>query len=85
MGTTYRSINWEFNGELFAQKLQAMSEDDITAAAELMGVTRTAFYRWARNKYDNEFPFPRMHNFLRLCNLLDLDPRDFFVLEIPKE
>jgi len=80
MSIKYAMVNWTFNSELFSEELSEMTSDDIEAAAELLGVTRQAIRRWQKGSYDTEFNFPRMSNFLNLCNLLDLDPRDYFTL-----
>jgi len=80
MTTKYVNLDWQFNGELFAEHLSKMSPDDVEACRELMGVTGSSIRRWQKADYDSDFPFPRMNNFLALCNLLDLDPRDYFTL-----
>jgi len=80
MGIQYVNADWKFNGELFAEHLSKMSPDDVDACRDLMGVTASSIRRWQKADYDGEFPFPRMNNFLQLCNLLDLDPRDYFTL-----
>ena len=80
MGIKYANADWAFNSEKFAEDLQQMSGEDCEAACELMGVTMSAMHRWRTGKFDNEFNFPRMSNFIHLCNLLDLDPRDYFTL-----
>jgi transcriptional regulator with XRE-family HTH domain len=49
--------------------------------AELLGVSKSTVNNWARGNFTSEFPFPHLSNFLIVCNNLDLDPRDFFVLE----
>jgi len=80
MGIQYAHADWSFNSELFAEHLQAMKDDDIRAAAELMDVSPQAIARWRKGNYGTDFNFPRMSNFIHLCNLLDLDPRDYFTL-----
>ena len=80
MSIKYSVVNWAFNSELFAEHLRAMADDDIYACAELMEVSRQAVERWRVGKYKTDFNFPRMSNFIHLCNLLDLDPRDYFTL-----
>jgi len=80
MGIKYTHVNWMFDAEKFADALQAMSPGDMTAAADLLGVSWQTIRRWQKGEYDTEFNFPRMSNFLNLCNLLDLDPRDYFTL-----
>jgi len=80
MSIRYTNADWSFNSELFADRLQAMTDEDIIACAELMDVSRQAVERWRSGSYKTEFNFPRMSNFIHLCNLLDLDPRDYFTL-----
>jgi len=76
----YANADWAFNSELFAEHLQAMTDEDILACAELMGISPGAIARWRRGNYSTDYNFPRMSNFIQLCNLLDLDPRDYFTL-----
>jgi len=80
MGIQYSVANWVFNAEAFSEALAAMTPDDMRAAAELLGVSWQTIRRWQKGQYDTEFNFPRMSNFIHLCNLLDLDPRDYFTL-----
>lgn len=80
MTAYYMHEDWAFNAELFAEHLQQMTDDDVIAAAELMDVSPQSVQRWRKGNYATEYNFPRMSNFLNLCNLLDLDPRDYFTL-----
>lgn len=80
MTIKYAHADWAFDAEKFAESLQAMTDDDMQAAADLLGVSWQTIRRWQKGNYDTEFNFPRMSNFLNLCNLLDLDPRDYFTL-----
>lgn len=80
MASTYTHMDWSFDGVAFARDLTAMSITDMQAAGELLGVSWQTIRRWQTGQYDNQFNFPRMSNFLKLCNLLDLDPRDYFTL-----
>lgn len=50
-----------------------LSQDAVGA---LVGVTGSMVGDYERGKEDN----PKMKNFLALCNLFDLDPREFFEL-----
>lgn len=80
MGIQYAVVNWSFNAEAFAEALAQMTPDDMQAAADLLGVSWQTVRRWQKGVYDTEFNHPRLSNFLALCNLLDLDPRDYFTL-----
>jgi hypothetical protein len=44
-------------------------------------VRNATIVNWANGNYKSEFPWPHMLNLLKVCNLLDLDPRAFFILE----
>lgn len=81
MGITYTSADWAFNSEYFAEVLSGLTPEDLEACRELMGVTKSAIRNWSKDKYTTEMNYPHMTNFLAVCNLLDLDPRDFFTLE----
>jgi len=80
MTVKWSHVDWSFNAEAFAEALSGMTPDDMQAAAELLGVSWQTIRRWQKGEYDTEFNFPRMSNFLNLCNLMDLDPRDYFTL-----
>ena len=80
MGITYTIADWTFNADAFAESLAGMTPDDMQAAADLLGVSWQTIRRWQKGQYDTEFNHPRMSNFLHLCNLLDLDPRDYFTI-----
>ena len=80
MGIQYAVVNWTFNSDAFSEALALMTPDDMQAAADLLGVSFQTLRRWQKGQYDTEFNYPRMSNFLNLCNLLDLDPRDYFAL-----
>ena len=80
MGIQYAVVNWKFNSDAFSEALALMTTDDMQAAADLLGVSFQTLRRWQKGQYDTEFNYPRMSNFLNLCNLLDLDPRDYFAL-----
>jgi len=77
---TYTTADWCFDSEAFSESLWYMSRDDIQAASDLLGVSFQTVRRWQKGVYDTEFNHPRMSHFLNLCNLLDLDPRDYFTL-----
>jgi len=72
--------DWAFNAELFAEHLQKMNNSEMQATADLMGLSYAALKRWRKGIYATDYNFPPMSNFISLCNLLDLDPRDYFTL-----
>lgn len=82
MGITYKLVNWEFDRATFSAKLMDMHESfSWGEMAEIIGCSKSTVYNWANGNFSDEFPWPRMHNFIAVCNELDLDPRSFFILE----
>jgi len=50
--------------------------------AVMCGVSRTTLLNWKNNAHEGrDFNHPAMGNFLRVCNMLDLDPRHYFQTE----
>jgi len=69
----FRASN--FGITIFAHRRElGLSQD---AVASLIGATGSMISDYEQSKEDN----PKMKNFLALCNLFDLDPREFFELE----
>jgi len=74
-----RSVPMRFRAANFgitclAHRLELKMSQD--AVASLIGVTGSMISDYERGNEDN----PKMKNFLALCNLYDLDPRDYFEL-----
>jgi hypothetical protein len=83
MTTEYKHMNWVFDADAFAEMLRdRVSDTDMPAFAELLGVSVSIVRGWiARYSRGTEFDHPHMSNFLKVCNLLDVDPRLFFGVE----
>lgn len=81
MATKYVLLDWSFDAEKFSEVLSALDPETLQTCQEMMGVSRAAIYHWRTGKYGHDKTYPNMTNFVALCNLLDLDPRDFFTLE----
>lgn len=79
----YTYVDYVFNLARFQNALQsAVSEHGVGNIAELLGVADTTIYTWiSANLAKKEFPHPNMTNFLKVVNLLDMKPGDFFKLE----
>lgn len=60
---------------------RAASEIDKDVLAEMLNISASAIHNWSVGRYAEGFEHPSMSNFLRICNMLDVDPREFFVLE----
>jgi len=52
--------------------------------ASTIGVNPNTLKSWANLKLYREFPFPSMSAFIAACNALDVDPREFFCLNLPE-
>lgn len=46
--------------------------------AEVCDVSPASLGKWKLEIYQPEFRYPNMTNFLSVCNVLDLNPADFF-------
>jgi len=84
MAVKYRSYSWIFDREAWARVLSSARPDDLEAALQLSGLSRGGLYHWMRPYQDSVFKHPSMQNFLLFCNLLELNPADFFTLEETK-
>lgn len=81
MNTRYKLMNWKFDDVAFANAIIIMLQDfSYAELGELIGVTKSCIHAWAHARYTNEFRHPNLSNLVLVCNTLDLDPRDFFVL-----
>lgn len=81
----YKIYNWTFDSERWAGVLDRVSlEIDDRTLGEVLGVGRSTVNNWRNRAYRlSEFDFPSMSNFIKVCNALDLDPRDFYTLVMP--
>jgi hypothetical protein len=81
MTTEYRVIDFQFDAEKWAVHITAMikqvGEKELAA---MLGMTISGLRHWANNRYPMGFSYPSMTNFLLACNLMDADPRQFFIL-----
>jgi len=78
----YKWVDWIFNKRLWAQVInRAVEVHGLSELAELIEVSETTLTFWGQMRYKDGFEWPHMSNFLKVTNLLDLDPRRFFELE----
>lgn len=84
MATTYRNLDWSFDSHRWANDLNRVSDKDKIAALELSGLTASAWWGWLNPRPGKPYQYPQMTNFLNICNLLNLDPRDYFSLALPE-
>jgi len=84
MPTKFVNIDWVFDADRWAADLSDKPDTDLVAAQELSGLTASGWWNWLHPKRSRGFEHPGMKNFLNVCNLLELDPRDYFSLKIPE-
>jgi len=78
----YVVVKFRFDMGALSAELRRLQSSDRKVLAGVIGVSPSTMENWASDVYHNaNFPYPNMSNFLAVCNALDLDPRDFFVLE----
>jgi len=80
MTIKYAMVNWKFDAQRWAEAINGQTHDDIAAARELSGLTASGWRNWLKGDTSKSYIHPGMLNFLNVCNLLNLDPRDFFTL-----
>lgn len=83
MGTKYVILNWRFNFQAWAsviEKWRNEAGDELVAAA--CGCDVTTLSTWVGLSDKREFPYPSMARFIAAVNALDLNPADFFELEV---
>jgi len=80
----YQALDWKFDAEQWAHDLKQQRDTDLVAASELSGLSAGAWWHWLNPKPGRAFQHPNMSNFIAVCNLLQLDPRNYFCLDIPE-
>lgn len=75
-------IDFKFDTGMWARTIANWADvvgvDFISEAIEADPGTIRA---WMRASFKSSYPYPSMTLFMRACNLLDLDPRQFFVMD----
>jgi len=82
MPVSYINMDWTFDKHRFAEKLRGFEGETLKAAQELSGLSESAFLTYINPQYRGAYENPGMKNFLNVCNLLELDPREFFCLDV---
>jgi hypothetical protein len=82
MTTKYRIMPFVFDIKLWSAELAKVDPEWRQELADIAGVNISTLRNWITGDYAiRPFKHPNMSNFLNVCNWLDLDPRDFFILE----
>lgn len=76
-------IDFKFDMVRFAQALSGTPIAFRGELAEIIGVDQSTLSNWIHEGAKGKYDFPLMRNFISACNWLDLDPRQFFVLDVP--
>ena len=74
----YSYFDFEFDRKLFAQDLKEFTYRRGTRIREInedIGVANFMTYMYPDNS-----PLPTMRSFLLICNLMDADPRKYFLI-----
>lgn len=83
MGTKYVSVPRKFNVVKWSSLINDLCNlfDTIREAAIIAQVADTTLITWRDGRYQGGFEHPSMSNFIRICNLMDVDPSDYFTWE----
>lgn len=82
MTTKIEDYDWIFDKWRWAETLKALSDDDRQAAIQLSGLTKSGWYHWLNPDKSQVYIHPGMLHFLQVCDMLRLDPREFFCLDV---
>lgn len=85
MPPTYRQYRWKFDAARWSRAIRRVTRGSVQEWAALMGVNAATLSAWRHLDKPGRNPHPSIANLLHICNELDLDPRDFFSLDIPEE
>jgi hypothetical protein len=81
MGRYQKLVQWNFNHALWSASMATIIEQmGVEFMAEYLGLSESILNSWARGRYAEGFQHPSMSNFLKVCDSVDLDPSEFFVL-----
>lgn len=83
MGTKYVSVGKKFDVVAWSDLMNRAINmfDTIHEAASMMDIHPTTLGNWRDAKFSDGFEHPNMSNFIRICNLMDVDPATFFTWE----
>lgn len=82
MPAVTNDYDWMFDKWRWAATLKAQRDVDLVAAQELSGLTASGWWHWLNPDKLSSYEQPGMKNFLAVCNLLQLNPADFFCLNV---
>lgn len=79
MVTKYKVVHWEFDSARWGRHITAwIKAVGAETIAEVLDVNKQTVAAWGKGHTPGDFNHPRMSNFIKACDELSLDPRDFF-------
>lgn len=80
MATKYRVVHWRFDTEAFSRHITAwVVVVGAEAIADAVGVDHSTVENWSYDcRGSKGRNYPNMTNFIKVCDELSLDPRDFW-------
>lgn len=82
MGVTHKVVNFKFDVGAWQTAVgiaRTMIDDDVLGA--MIGASGSIVRQWAAGGLKDDYPYPSMTLFIRACNVLDLNPATFFILD----
>lgn len=79
------TVRWRFNVGAWAGAIRdAIERTDVDTVAMVCGVDHSTIEGWAKMYRSawGKYPYPSMTSFVTVIQELDLDPRDFWELEV---
>lgn len=78
----YRHVDYVFDRHLWSLVISSLvGEYGVEDICELLDVSDSTLYNWGMNVHHDDYPHPRMSNWLKVCNLLDINPASFVTTE----
>lgn len=78
----YIMVQYRFDASLWAAFVnQACKKHSMSDIAEMIDVDVVTIKAWIKEEYKPRFKHPSMNKFLNLCNLMDVDPGQFFTIQ----
>ena len=84
MAPKYLIVPMKFDTAKWSRLISTIPAKERQEYAELTGYNANTLGSWANLSMRREFPFPSMSAFIKMCNALDVDPREFFCLDLPE-
>lgn len=77
---TFKIIPWQFDAAAWAAAVTAADNDMNGTLHLFLDVSDSCVHNWSGGHFHESAPYPNMTNLIKFCNLVDCDPRSFFIL-----